>query len=114
MLIAFLGLGLIGGSIARAVRQAGTPGVRLVAWTPSGTGPARALADGVLDSVAASPVEAIAGADLIVLAASPLDCLGLLDGLGGPWRAAVAPGATFVRCTACTAIETGSTMAACA
>lgn len=95
MRIAFLGLGLIGGSIARAVREAGPSPVRLVAWTPSGIGPTQALADGVLDAVAASPTEAIAGADLIVLAASPLDCLGLLDGLGGSWRADVAPCATI-------------------
>ncbi len=95
MLIAFLGLGLIGGSIARAVREAGPSAVRLVAWTPSRQGPDLALADGVLDAVATSPAEAIADADLIVLAAPPLDCLSLLDGLGGPWRAAMAPGATI-------------------
>jgi len=94
MLVAFLGFGLIGGSIARALR--GTGGwreARLVAWTPSGTGPDRAVADGVLDAVAHSAVGAIDGADLIVLAAPPLDCLRLLDGLGGEWHSAVAPGA---------------------
>ncbi len=53
------------------------------------------MADGILDAAATSPIEAIAGADLIVLAAPPLDCLDLLDGLGGPWRAAVTPGAVI-------------------
>lgn len=96
MLIGFLGFGLIGGSIARALRETGgSPEFRLVAWTPGGTGPAQAVADGVLDAVAHSPVEAIGGADLIVLAAPPLDCLGLLDELGGPGRASLAPGATI-------------------
>jgi prephenate dehydrogenase len=93
MLVAFLGFGLIGGSIARALRDpSGWPDARLVAWTPSGNGPVRALADGVLDEVAVSPADAIRGADLIVLAAPPTDCLELLDGLGGPWRPDLAPG----------------------
>ena len=94
--MAFLGFGLIGGSIARAIRRTdGSPDVRLVAWTPSGTGPARAVADGVLDASAHSVIEAIGGADLIVLAAPPLDCLALLDELGGPGRSALDPGATI-------------------
>ena len=95
MLIAFLGFGLIGGSIARAVRATGPSATRLIAWTPSGLGPAQGLAEGVLDAVATSPAEAIADADLIVLAAPPLACLDLLDGLGGPWRSSLAPGATI-------------------
>lgn len=96
MLVAFLGFGLIGGSIARALRGAGgSPDLRLVAWTPNGTGPERAVADGVLDAAAHSPAEAIGGADLIVLAAPPLDCLGLLDELGGPGRASLARGVTI-------------------
>ncbi len=96
MLVAFLGFGLIGGSVARALREsASSPDLRLVAWTPSGHGPQAAVVDGILEAAAGSPVDAIAGADLIVLAAPPLDCLALLDGLGGPWRADVAPGATI-------------------
>ena len=96
MLVAFLGFGLIGGSIARAIRvEGGSRDDRLVAWTPSGIGLAQAVADGVLDAAMPSAVGAIGGADLIVLAAPPLDCLGLLESLGGTWRAAVAPGATI-------------------
>ena len=37
--IAFLGLGLIGGSIALALREAGAT-ARFAGWTPSGRGPA--------------------------------------------------------------------------
>jgi prephenate dehydrogenase len=95
MRVAFLGLGLIGGSVARALRASGEDGLELVAWTPSGSGPRAALADGVLDVAAATPEEALAGAAVIVLAASPVDCLTLLDGLGGPWRAALDPEATI-------------------
>ena len=95
MSIAFLGFGLIGGSIARAVRAAGGPPAELVAWSPSGEGPARALADGVLDRVAATARDAVDGAESIVLAAPPVDCLRWLDELDGPLRAAIRPDATI-------------------
>jgi len=95
MRIAFLGFGLIGGSVARALRRdSAPPESTLVAWTPSGVGARQAVADGILDVVAGSPQEAVERAGLIVLAAPALDCLGLLDGLGGPWRAALAQDAT--------------------
>ena len=91
MLVAFLGLGLIGGSIARAMRASDDLATaRLVAWTPSGAGPRQALADGVVDAVAATPADAVVGADLVILAASPQACLGLLDELAGPARRALA------------------------
>lgn len=90
MRVAFLGLGLIGGSVARALRRH-DPDVSLVAWTPSGRGPAAALADGVLDDVAMSPAAALDGAALIILAAPASDCLDLLDGLAGAWRSSLAP-----------------------
>ena len=91
MRIAFLGLGLIGGSIARAMaadsvrdEPLGDGGPwELTAWTPDGHGPRAALAAGVIAAAAGSAAEAIEGADLVVLAAPPLDCLGLLDGLAG-------------------------------
>jgi prephenate dehydrogenase len=72
-----LGLGLIGGSIARAAVAAGH---EVRAWTPAGDGPRRAVADGIRP--AASWAEAIGGAELVVLAAPPLACLGLIDELG--------------------------------
>jgi len=68
--IAFLGLGLVGGSVALALRAAGCTS-RLVAWTPSLTGPEAALQAGAIDEVAAVPAIAIAGAGLVVLAGPP-------------------------------------------
>lgn len=81
MHLAFLGLGQIGGSVARAASAAGFAG-RVSAWTPSGTGPRAARADGI--AAAGTAAEAIRGADLVVLAAPPLACLALLDELAGP------------------------------
>jgi prephenate dehydrogenase len=88
--IAILGLGLIGGSIARAVRPYGWP---VAAWTPAGDGPRRALAAGLIDASAASIPDAVAGADLVVLAAPASACLGILDALGGPAGEGLADGA---------------------
>ena len=76
MQIAFLGLGLVGGSVARAVVAAGWAD-RVTAWSPSGAGPRSAAGHGI----AAAPTirAAIQGADLVVLAAPPLACLDLVD-----------------------------------
>ena len=93
MQVALLGLGLIGGSIARALRAgngAGEHVERIVAWTPSGVGPRLAFEAGVIDAVPASPAEVVDGADLVVLAAPPLECLGLLAVLA-PLRDRLAP-----------------------
>ena len=88
MRIALLGFGLIGGSIARALHERGTPGPaeRIVAWSPSGDGPAVAAREGVIDEAAASPEAAIADADLVILAGPAPVCLEQLDQLAGPWR----------------------------
>ncbi len=82
MEVAFLGFGLIAGSIARALHERVVgPAVRprLVAWSPTGAGARAALADGVLDHVAESPAHAVRTADLVVLAAPPQSVLALLD-----------------------------------
>ena len=95
MRIALLGLGLIGGSIARALRaDAGAlgPVERLAAWSPSGRGPRAALAAGVVDAAPAGLDAAIEGADLVVLAAPPTECLELIRLLGA-LRGRLAPGA---------------------
>jgi prephenate dehydrogenase len=92
--IAFLGLGLIGGSIAMALRDAGYAGA-LAAWTPRGNGPAEALRSRVVDEMAATPTDAISGAGLIVLAGPPLAVHDALDELAGPLRGAVPDGATI-------------------
>jgi len=91
--VAFLGLGLIGGSAARALRR-GAPGIELVAWTPSGAGPAAGVRMGVLAAAAPDAPAAIAGADLVVLAGPPLAVLELIDRLAGDLRGALAPDAT--------------------
>ena len=87
MHVTFLGLGLIGGSVALALREAG--GWTAAAWSPSGAGPASALASGVIDAAPATLDRALADADLVVLAAPPTACLALLDRLAGEARAAV-------------------------
>jgi len=90
MRIGLLGLGLIGGSVVRALRASpeSEPSETwsVAAWTPTGRGLVAALEDGVIDRVAASPEEAIDGADLVILAGPALDCLAQLDELAGPWR----------------------------
>lgn len=99
-----LGFGLIGGSIARALRRAGTQADAagalggpwtIAAWSPSGNGPGQALEAGVVDAAAPTAHDALADADLVLLAAPPLACLDLLDALsGGGLRGALATGAT--------------------
>jgi prephenate dehydrogenase len=83
-----LGLGLIGGSVARAAVAAG---MDVSAWTPSGDGPAAAIADGIQPRP--SIEAAIATSELVVLAAPPLACLELIDALGGRLAGALAAGA---------------------
>jgi prephenate dehydrogenase len=93
MRVAFLGLGLIGGSIARALQEADGDWWT-GAWTPSGAGPRAALAAGAIDHAAASAPELLEQADLVVLAAPPLACAGLIGRLGGAWRGSLLAGAT--------------------
>jgi prephenate dehydrogenase len=82
MRVAFLGFGLIAGSIARAVRAApDAVDWTMAAWSPSGAGPALAAGDDTIDLAAASPAIAIRGADLVLLAAPVPACLTLMDDL---------------------------------
>jgi prephenate dehydrogenase len=65
--LVIVGLGLMGGSLARAVKEAGLPWrVRGVARDPATR--AAALAAGAVDEAVAGPAEAARGADLVVLA----------------------------------------------
>jgi prephenate dehydrogenase len=93
MHLGFIGFGLIGGSIARAVR-ANSETVRwtMSAWSPSGEGARQAFADGVIDRASSTASDALVDADLVVLAGPPTACLASLDGLVGPWRASLPPG----------------------
>ena len=106
--ITFLGFGLIGGSIAMALRaqaredrESGAKpaaeigatqpagGLHLTAWTPSGHGSSEGLARGILDAAPRDAKAALDGADLVVLAGPPLAILEQLDELGGLRRAAL-------------------------
>jgi prephenate dehydrogenase len=99
MRVALLGLGLIGGSVARALRAATmddpTTAWSIAAWTPGGAGPRTAAAEGVIDLAAATPEAAIDGADLVVLAGPVPVCIDQLDELAGAWRSALTPGAVI-------------------
>jgi len=95
MRIAFLGFGLIGGSVARALREAGPPfgDATLVGWSPSGRGPRAAVDEGVLDVAAADAGDAVERADLVIIGAPPIAALELIDVLGGRFAGHLAPGA---------------------
>ncbi|TMC66427.1 MAG: prephenate dehydrogenase/arogenate dehydrogenase family protein [Chloroflexi bacterium] len=93
MRLAILGLGLMGGSVARALRTRAPGAWTVSAWSNSGRGPAAAITAGAIDVAAPSAAEAIAGADVVLLAVPPLDCLTLIDELAGPLRASLRGGA---------------------
>jgi len=86
--VTIVGFGLIGGSIARSLRERGERSLwHLSAWSRN-PGPTRKAAEeGFVDEASATLEEALRGADLVVLAAPPLACLDLLDRFGGPLRA---------------------------
>jgi prephenate dehydrogenase len=89
MRLGILGFGLIGGSIARAIRASGADW-SVAAWSPTGGGPHAAVADGTIDAAPPTIEAAIAGADLVVLAAPPLACIELIGRLGGSLRSGLA------------------------
>jgi prephenate dehydrogenase len=93
MRLAILGLGLIGGSVARALHERASAEWTITAWSPRGGGPAAAAETGAIRSAAASAGEAITGADVVLLAAPPIECLRLIDDLAGPLHTALASGA---------------------
>jgi prephenate dehydrogenase len=64
--LGIIGLGLMGGSLARAVRAA-APAVPIVAVEPRDDYRAQALADGVVDEAYAAPRAELGGCDLAVL-----------------------------------------------
>jgi prephenate dehydrogenase len=96
MHLGFVGFGLIGGSIARAIRaKAGGASWSISAWSPTGAGPAQAAADGIIDRAAPTAADAIGDADLIVLAGPPTACLAAIDDLVGVWHASLPPAAVI-------------------
>jgi prephenate dehydrogenase len=93
--VSIIGLGLIGGSIARALRERSEPGLwHVTAWSRSPGPVSDALADGTIDSAAPTLEKAIDGAEIVILAAPPLICLDLIDRLGGSLRSHLSPDCT--------------------
>ena len=68
--VAMIGVGLINGSLALAMRQAGMVG-EIVACARQETTRSRALALGLCDAATTDPSEAVEGADLVVLGTPP-------------------------------------------
>jgi cyclohexadieny/prephenate dehydrogenase len=68
--VAFVGIGLINGSLAKVVRREGAAGEIVAAARREGTR-ARALELGLCDRACEDPAEAVRGADLIVLGVPP-------------------------------------------
>jgi prephenate dehydrogenase len=95
MRIGLLGFGLIGGSVARALRERDSGAHTIAAWSPSGDGPGAAQRDGIIDRAAADAEAALTAADLVVLAGPASVCLAQLDDLAGPWRGSLAPDAVI-------------------
>jgi len=91
--IAFLGFGLIGGSIAAALRDAGSTAA-LASWTPAGRGPDAGVHQGLVATASRSVEEAVDGADLVILAGPPLAIADALAGGAGAIRAGLADEAT--------------------
>jgi prephenate dehydrogenase len=93
--ISIAGFGLIGGSIARALRERnGRVSWHVTAWSRNSAPVLQGVADGVVDVAASTLEDAVRGADIVVLAAPPLTCLDLVDQLGGRLKGAMAEDCT--------------------
>lgn len=114
MRLAVLGLGLIGGSVVRALRRPRpadpadpwSEDLEIAAWSPSRVGPRRALAEGLVDLAAESPEAALEGAGVVLLAGPPTSVLEWLDALAVrlPRRAGRTPVVTDVASTKATIV----------
>jgi len=82
--LAVVGVGLLGGSVAAAARARGLPG-RIVGAGRRPEPLERALAAGVVDAIA-TPAEAVAEADLVVLACPVAAMAPLVESLAPHWR----------------------------
>ena len=80
--LAILGFGLIGGSIAHALRARRPGEWTVTVWSRSTAGPRAALHAGRVDAVADDPAAAAAEADLTLLAASPAANVALVGRVG--------------------------------
>jgi prephenate dehydrogenase len=66
--IAIIGLGLIGGSLALALKKASAKGTEIIGFSRSSVTVARAKDCGAIDLAAKNPASAVAGADMVVIA----------------------------------------------
>lgn len=78
--MAVLGLGVMGGSLARAVSSLGVA-ERVIGWSPESTERDGALTTGAVNLAAASWPEAVADVDLVVLAMPLRATIEIIDGL---------------------------------
>jgi prephenate dehydrogenase len=81
--LGLIGLGAIGGSIARQVKQSGAQGgvLRVIGWSPEPAERALAAQHGALDDAPHRAADVARVADLLVLAAPPAANLAQLDAL---------------------------------
>ena len=77
--LGILGLGAIGGSLARQAKAAGIP--RVLGWSPEPAERVAAVKQGALDDAPHAVAEVVGRVDLLVLAAPPAANLELLDRL---------------------------------
>lgn len=89
--LALVGIGLIGSSIARAVKKHGQLVGEVVCWTRSPATRATTRALGICDRVYDTLPEAVAGSDLVILCAP----LGANADIAQAMAGAIAPGATI-------------------
>lgn len=95
MHVTIVGLGLIGGSIARSLRAAPATADWLVdGWSRRPETCRQALDSGAVDRIV-SLEDAVSDVELLVLAVPPLACLEFLDELGGPLRPRLDSAATI-------------------
>ncbi len=78
--LGIIGLGAIGGSLARQAKRAGVSTV--VGWSPEPAERAIAAQEGALDDGPARPADVASVADLLILAAPPAANLAQLEALG--------------------------------
>ncbi len=81
--LGLIGLGAIGGSIARQVKRPGSGlGIRVLGWSPEPAERAVAAQEGALDDAPARAAEVARLADLLILAAPPAANLAQLEAIG--------------------------------
>ncbi len=84
--VAVVGLGLLGGSLAAALKQVVSGGPRVVAWARRAASIAEASARGWIDSGSTDPADVLPAADLTVLCIPPLPTIEFAVRNASLWR----------------------------